>query len=416
MAFARGNLTHPVAFEHDGETVLAERGEPLAVALLAADRLLLARSPKLHRPRGPSCLRGACDGCLARVDGVPNVMTCLRPARGGEQVETQNVLGSRGADLLRAADFLFPHGVDHHRLMAGVRGLGAVTQAFARRVAGLGRLPEEAAAALPVEHLEVDVLIVGGGRAGLGAARQLEGRQVALVDDGVRLGGSLAALQPARAAETVDALRRLGVRLLEHHTVAGLYPLEGTSGALALVVGEERTLELRARRVLLATGAHDAPPPFGNNDLPGVLSARALLGLLRAGVRLEGKLALVGEGPYAEQLAALVPEPQRWRVALDAVVEARGLGRVRALVAREGERRVRRRLAVVAVDAPPSPALELAVQLGARASFEPAHGYTLERDARGLAAPGVYLAGSVSLRGGAKLSGEEVARALLMDA
>ena len=44
----------------DGRT-----GEPLAFALLAADKLALSRSPKLHRPHGPYCLRGGCDGCLA---------------------------------------------------------------------------------------------------------------------------------------------------------------------------------------------------------------------------------------------------------------------------------------------------------------------------------------------------------------
>ena len=70
----------PVTIYLDGDAVTAERGEPLAMALLAADKVTLARSPKLHRPRAPSCLRGACDGCLARVDGEPNVMTCLRAA------------------------------------------------------------------------------------------------------------------------------------------------------------------------------------------------------------------------------------------------------------------------------------------------------------------------------------------------
>ena len=53
-----------VHFELDGETIEAERGEPVAFALLAADKLALSRSPKLHRPHGPSCLRGGCDGCL----------------------------------------------------------------------------------------------------------------------------------------------------------------------------------------------------------------------------------------------------------------------------------------------------------------------------------------------------------------
>jgi sarcosine oxidase subunit alpha len=104
-------LRDPVTIYLDGEAVPAERGEPLAVALVASDYVTLARSPKLHRPRGPSCLRGGCDGCLARVDGAPNVMTCLRPARGGERIEAQNVVGTRRADLLRVTDWFFPQGI-----------------------------------------------------------------------------------------------------------------------------------------------------------------------------------------------------------------------------------------------------------------------------------------------------------------
>ena len=87
-------LVDPVTIYLDGEPLRAERGEPIAQALLAADKTILARSPKLHRPRGASCFRGGCDGCLARVDGAPNVITCQTPARGGEHVSAQNVIGS----------------------------------------------------------------------------------------------------------------------------------------------------------------------------------------------------------------------------------------------------------------------------------------------------------------------------------
>src|SRR5699024_6051472 len=136
---------------------------PLAVALLASGESVLARSPKLHRPRGPSCLRGDCDGCIARVDGVPNVMTCLRDARGGEVISAQNVLGSKKTDLLRITDWFFPRGIDHHHLMAGVPGVGTAMQTFARQMAGVGRLPETQAPASEAERAVTDVLVIGGG-------------------------------------------------------------------------------------------------------------------------------------------------------------------------------------------------------------------------------------------------------------
>ena len=127
----------------DGEPLVAQRGEPLVAALVAADDLVLARSPKFHRPRGPSCLRAACDGCLARVDDTPNIMTCMLAARDGMSVVSQNRLGSRDADLLRMTDWFFPEGLNHHELFAGVPGVQSIMQSFARRVAGLGRLPAE---------------------------------------------------------------------------------------------------------------------------------------------------------------------------------------------------------------------------------------------------------------------------------
>ncbi|HEY2512796.1 MAG TPA: (2Fe-2S)-binding protein, partial [Polyangiaceae bacterium] len=140
------SLVHPVTLHFDGEPIPAERGEPVAVALLAAGKLALARSPKFHRPRGPACLRAACDGCLARVDERPNVMTCMVPAAEGMVVKSQNTLGSREMDLLRVTDWFFPHGMNHHELFAGIPGLQGIMQSFARRVAGLGRLPGEVSA------------------------------------------------------------------------------------------------------------------------------------------------------------------------------------------------------------------------------------------------------------------------------
>ena len=100
----------------------------------------LARSPKFHRPRGPSCLRGGCDGCVLRVDGVPNVLTCLEPVRDGARVESQNSALTRRFDPLRGADFTFPNGFNHHDFLAGIPIAEDLLAAFARKVAGLGHL------------------------------------------------------------------------------------------------------------------------------------------------------------------------------------------------------------------------------------------------------------------------------------
>src|SRR5262249_34023479 len=148
---------------------------------------------------------------------------------GGEQVETQNVLGTRQTDLLAATDFLFPQGIDHHRLLAGVRGISPIVASFARRIAGLGRLSDGAPGLTPAVHQRVDVLIVGGGRTGLAAAAEL-GRAAHLVDDGPSLGGALTALDPEEAQRLEERARQQGAELAPRSSVVALSrePDDGT--------------------------------------------------------------------------------------------------------------------------------------------------------------------------------------------
>lgn len=396
MATRLGPASDAVEISHDGTSLVAQRGEPLALSLIAADRLLLSRSPKLHRPRGPYCLRGACEGCLVRVNGVPNQPACRVIVEGGEQVETQNVLGSRETDLLAAADFLFPQGIDHHRLMAGVPGISPLVGNFARRIAGLGRLADHAPSVSPAEALELEVLIVGGGRRGLSAAAQL-GQRAALADDGRELGGALSILAPPRAQTLASDARQAGARLLERSSVLALSrePDDGTGRLTALIVGPERTFVARAERVLLATGRHDAVPQFGNNDLPGIFSARAALLAWRNDVLLGSRLAVVGSGRYAsalvEQLTGAVQ-----LVELDSAAVVRAVGRERISgVEVQDEARTRRiGVAALAFDGPGAPSFELAVQAGAAVDFDPTRGYVPRADATGSVAERVYWAES----------------------
>ncbi|HMR78662.1 MAG TPA: 2Fe-2S iron-sulfur cluster-binding protein [Polyangiaceae bacterium] len=380
----------PVWIEHDGDRILAERGEPLAVALLAADRVLLARSPKLHRPRGPYCLRGACDGCLARVDGQPNVMTCMREAHGGEQIETQNVIGSRGVDLMEATDYLFPRGIDHHKLFAGVRGVSSLVQSFARRVAGLGKLPDAVVDPQSSSPLRVDVLIVGSGRAGLAVAAGLGSYRVMLVDDWIALGGNLALRDPSALDAALSGIEN--TQALPATTIVSLSREPGP-GIAALCVDASGARLVLPRVVVLATGCHDHIPAFGENDLPGLFSARAALKLQHAGVHLGKRVALVGEGLAADALAQ-TPDSEFLRFSEAEVVRCSGRGRVRALVHLDGQRERRVSVDCVVSEGPGAPAFELAAQAGAKVRHTSA-GFVPVCDASGQVAPGVFAAGSV---------------------
>jgi predicted molibdopterin-dependent oxidoreductase YjgC len=74
----------------DGKPVPVRPGESVASALLAAGIRATRLTPKSGASRGPYCMMGACFECLAVVDGVPNVQTCLTPARPGMRIERQD--------------------------------------------------------------------------------------------------------------------------------------------------------------------------------------------------------------------------------------------------------------------------------------------------------------------------------------
>lgn len=87
-----GSLT--LTFE--GRPVAARDGDSVASALLAAGIRSTRQTPRSGAGRGPYCMMGACFECLAVVDGVANVPTCLTPVRDGMRVERQD--GARSMD------------------------------------------------------------------------------------------------------------------------------------------------------------------------------------------------------------------------------------------------------------------------------------------------------------------------------
>jgi sarcosine oxidase subunit alpha len=398
----------------DGKPVEAARGEPIAAALVASGVLGLARSPKFHRARGPSCFRGACDGCLARVDGIPNVMTCRAPAREGTVVESQNTLGARDLDLLRMTDWIFPDGMNHHLLFAGVPGIQPLMQAFARRVAGLGVLPETAPASAlpPARRRSLDVLVVGSGPAGMSAALAFADadRSVEVIDDSIAAGGGLEALGPlaapwASTRRVFDEAVARGVIQLRLRTTAAAF-----FGSELLVVTDpdpSRPADLgaeilAARTVVLATGAHDGVLAFAGNDLPGVMSARAGGWLLDRGI-LPGKRVVVciaeGGGPFGD---AFVERVKLEGVDCDvrriegAPLRAGGVSRLKeVVVAGSRGREVTLEADALLVDAARAPSYELAQQAGAELAHVPA-GFVVRTADSGLVAPGVYALGEIT--------------------
>ena len=414
-----------VRFSLDGDPLDAQPGDTLAAALLRNGVTTFTRSIKYHRPRGPFCFSGTCGQCLVRVDGVPSLPACRVPVVEGMACERQNApLGSVDTDLLRAADFVFSSGLDHHHLMTGSRLLGRVTLEVARRLAGLGQLPSAEPPALRGEMRKIQIAVVGAGPAGIAAARAAKaaGAGVLLVERDARAGGAaLLGIDPlgADAGWVARELASADLTPLDLRTSAeaiGLYPNESSGGLLAVRV-RGRLLVIDAARVIVATGGVPQPLPFAGVDRPGVHAARGLLKLhAECGLRVGASLAVVGDGkevvdcaralrvagytlarvvstgdghPPADDLAILHAQPLR------------ALGNpVRALDVSEGPRI---RCDAVALAWPPSPAHELATGSGAHAGFSPElNGFPLQVDADGrTTVPWIFAAGRVCGLGGA---------------
>ena len=375
--------TPDVTLRVDGEDVPAIRGEPVAVSLAAAGRLVLGRSVKYHRPRGASCYAGRCDGCAMRVDGLPSRPTCRVPAEHGSEVETQNVAGLAAAtgaqlDLLAAADWLFPGGMDHHGMFTWSRAANAAMQTVARRVAGVGRLPSEPVPPVAPEEESCDVLVVGAGPSGLSCAAGCAqaGLRTLLLDEEDAPGGHLR-FRPG-AAPRVEPLVRdaieAGVVLRPRSAVVGVFDATA-GGAVAIAEAPERLVRVRARRVVFAQGRTEGSWAFEGNDLPGVLGSDGALRLLSHGVLPGDRVALAGPGldDLAEALLAAgarVHGP----FALDALVRARGRRAVSGCEVRRGRDVERLPVDAIVVAPPASAAYELAAQAGVEVVFRPEPG------------------------------------------
>ena len=364
----------------DGHAVPARTGESVASALLAAGRLVVSRSAKYHRPRGPFCLSGSCGSCLVRVDGDPNRRACRTLCRDGMRVESQNAWPDAARDLLGLIDPLTPGGLDVHHMFTRPLPANRALIAFTRRLAGSGRMPESPAPPGPPASAEdFDALVLGAGPAGLAAAEVLAraGRRVLLVERDRLPGGRLrTGLEPDAApaswpSDVVRAVAASGGEVALSTTATGLWRDGGSPACLLVADDPPRTRLVRAARIVVCTGGNARPPTFEGNDLPGIHSGRALaLALAEHGVVPGHRIAVLGSGREAAALSArfatagldatLVPGP---------VALARGRGRVRFLQLADG---TELGCDVVALGEPPAPAPDLLRALGVGGAWDPA--------------------------------------------
>ncbi|MCA4134557.1 sarcosine oxidase subunit alpha family protein [Arthrobacter sp. M4] len=306
----RIDRSQELAFTVDGKSYVGHPGDTLASALLANG--VIETAPSLYQKRRR--------GILAAGIEEPNALVKVQNhGRGGVN---ESMLPATTVEL--------------------TDGLAA------SYLSGLGQLdPAEDTAVYDKKYVHTDVLVIGAGPAGLAAAKSaaVTGARVILIDDQPELGGSLLSaprtvVEGVPALEWVDAIRKElesaeEVTVLTRTNAFGNYDsnyvialqnrtdhLGSAAAAPELAaVSRQRLWHIRAQQVVVATGAHERPIVFRNNDRPGVMLASAVRSYINRYAVAPGTRVVIGTNN--DSAYALVSELTAAGVTIAAIADAR---------------------------------------------------------------------------------------------
>ncbi|MEN2508538.1 sarcosine oxidase subunit alpha [Stutzerimonas stutzeri] len=331
----RIDRNRPLTFTFNGETYQGYAGDTLAAALLANGVDVVGRSFKYSRPRGIVAAGSEEPNAVLQIGGteatqIPNVRATQQALYAGLTANSVNGWPSVNTDLMgilgKVGGGMMPPGF-YYKTFMYPQNLWLTYEKYIRKAAGLGRAPTENDPD-SYDHVNqhCDVLVVGAGPAGLAAALAAgrSGARVILADEQEEFGGSLLSTRekldgkPAAdwAASAIAELAKMpDVTLLPRATVNGYHDHNfltihqrladhlgevAPMGALGQRIVRQRMYRVRAKRVVLATGAHERPLVYSNNDVPGNMLADAVSTYVRRyGVVPGRQLVLSTNNDYA---------------------------------------------------------------------------------------------------------------------
>lgn len=391
--------SQPMRFKFDGRELEGYAGDTLASALLANGVRLVGRSFKYHRPRGilsagseePNALVTLGEG--ERIE--PNARATTIELYDGLVARSQNAWPSLAFDMGAVTGLvapLIPAGFYYKTFFGPARRWTRLYEPRIRKMAGLGPAPLLADPdKYDKRHAHCDVAVIGAGPAGLAAARAASkaGARVMLIDERPQMGGSLlwstakidgrdAAIWAAQSLAQLGADNR--TVLLPRTTAFGRYD-HGMLLAVERLTDHlpggapgprQRLWQIRAKTIIIATGAHEQPEVFRNNDLPGIMLAGAVTAYARCfGVRV-GDRVLVPHGAQdcAGALHTAGAEPVQLPFGAQ-IVEALGRRSLRAARIRHSDGREDRIACdAIAMSGGWQPALHLHSHVGGKTAYD----------------------------------------------
>ncbi|MPY78844.1 MAG: FAD-dependent oxidoreductase [Actinophytocola sp.] len=287
-------------FSFNGKTYAAHPGDTIVSALAADGERVFSRSFKYHRPRGLLTASFHDPGCMVQVGDEPNVRGAHRLAEPGMAVSSQNTWPSLKFDVKAINRFAgrFLTAGFYYKTFMKPEFLWPTYQKVLRQFVHAGEIsPDTPHDYYDKRYAHPDVLIAGGGPAGMSAALAAAraGASVMLVEEEHQLGGHLRWTNPGAAAElTAEVAATDGIEVLTNSVVLGRYDQNWIAVAQRdLSHVRERLIKARARTLVVAGGLIERPYVFAGNDTPGVMLSTAVRRLINLHAVKPGERAVV---------------------------------------------------------------------------------------------------------------------------